>query len=268
MNGIRNKKRLNKEFSSNLNISCEHKINMKKQAISLLIAVAAAFFLLSGASAGIDKHCYHNYSLIKCGDQPILIKPDFCQYINITINECFIEDSKLHVIFDGIEYFEIPHDIYQITVSLQSRDWLFIGTKNAPLPEKSKIEGFEGNKFLFLHDLGNRSVDSVQITVPFCYDQLDNEQEKIYPRAQAGKKCLVKKPAEEELQIFGAQETDAAEEESSKPNSYEKNQENEKLVLAKEIVLVAVAALAVIIGILALLPRRKKQKGSKTKKRK
>jgi len=215
---------------------------MKKLLVILIALIAIPFVL-----AEIPKNCYQNFTAIRCGDQTILNSEDYCKNINLTIDECYTQDQNFTMVFSGIDYFKIPDDVARVTFSFYSRSWTWLGDqKETPLPENSTIYKINETRFMLVSSIGNKKIESAQITVPFCYNQIDNDRDKIYPRTQAGKICTIKTAEIPEEPII------------IKENISQAAPAEQKPAIDTNLLLLVLAAILVIIGIIILRPRAKK----------
>jgi len=231
---------------------------MKKLVIfALLLLVPLA--IATEEERGTPKLCYQNYTAIICGFQDILNPDNYCKNINLTIEDCYTEGNNFTVIFSGISYFKMPGDISSTEISrlvfnYYSRSWAWLGEQNnIPLPENSTISAINETTFIVVSNLPGKKVESVQITVPGCYNQVNSDKEKIYPKTQAGKICRIKTTSSEEnVQLEPAEEIAETTTETELKKEWGIN---------KNGILLAVAVILIIAAVLVL--RAKKQKTTK-----
>ena len=73
---------------------------------------------------------------------------------------------------------------------MYSRSWSWLGDEvDTPLPRGSRVYQTDEDTFKVVSPLNDTKIESVQITVPYCYNQVNSDKEKIYPRTQYGKIC-------------------------------------------------------------------------------
>jgi len=215
------------------------------------LLILITLLLVPFAAAKIEQNCYQNFTAIRCGEQLYFNQPDYCKSINLTINECYTEGGNFTVVFSGIDYFKVPDPVSRVTFSFYSRSWAWLGDeKNTPLPENSSITAINDSAFIISANLGKKVVESVQITVPFCYTQVDSDREKIYPKTQAGKICEIRTAeVAEGPAATESQETNKTEVSPPAASAFNKNW-----------VLLALLAVIIIIGFVALRPRKKRKR--------
>jgi hypothetical protein len=222
----------------------------------MLVFAMVAFLVPAALAEGTPKSCYQNYTAIRCGEQAYFEHAKYCADINLTIDDCYNEGGNFTAIFSGIRYFKIPDEFSRVTFFFYSRSWSWLGDeKDIPLPEGSQIYQIDDTHFKVVSPLGENKIESVQITVPFCYNQINRDNEKIYPRTQAGRICrMVKTAAGEEEAAPITQSQDSGVEKTITTTTTTIKQKDNSWILA--ILLVVV----VIIGIIVILRKPKKKK--------
>lgn len=159
---------------------------MKIALLIPIIAILAIPFVLGA----VPKDCFQNYTAISCGDQAYFDNAKYCSDVNLTIDDCYNENSSFTIIFSGIKYFEIPSEFSRVTFFMYSRSWSWLGDEaDTPLPRGSRVYQLDEDTFKVVSQLNDTKIESVQITVPYCYNQVDSDREKVYPRTQYGKIC-------------------------------------------------------------------------------
>ena len=215
----------------------------KRRGPPVLIALIA----IPAVLAGIPKNCYQNFTAIRCGEQTVLNSEEYCKNINLTIDDCYTEGQNFTLIFSGIEYFKIPDDTARIVFSFYSRSWTWVGDqKDIPLPENSTIYEVNASQFMLISKIRDKKIESSQITVPFCYGQINHDKEKIYPRTQAGRICTIKTAELPEEPIIIKQQLNQTQAAEQKPS------------IDTNLLLLVLVAILVVIGIIVLRPRPKK----------
>ncbi len=162
-----------------------------------LFLLAIALLLVPIVLASTPMNCYQNFTAIRCGEQAEFNSAQYCAGINLTIEDCYNEGGKFTVVFSGVKYFKAPDPVSRITFFFYSRNWAWLGDEtDIPLPDNSTVAQVSDNRFIVVSPLGSKKVESVQITIPFCYNQMNSDLEKIYLRTQAGKICRIVTPEE------------------------------------------------------------------------
>jgi hypothetical protein len=214
---------------------------MKRLVLFLAVLLVVPFSL-----AAIPKDCYQNYTAIRCGEQIYFNSPDYCKNINLTIDDCYTKGDNFTVVFSGIEYFKVPDPVSRVTFSFYSRSWAWLGDeKNIPLPENATISALNDTAFVINAPLGGKGIESVQITVPFCYSQIDSDREKVYITTQAGKICRF---VHEEALPEAVQENQTVAEKPAEASPSSNNW-----------ILLVLLVVVIVIGFATLRPRRKKK---------
>ena len=167
---------------------------MKRTIVFAMLLVILAPLALADENHGPTKDCFQNYTAIRCGEQAYFEHAQYCADVNLTIDDCYTDGNDFVMTFSGIKYFEVPSEFSRIVFFFYSRSWTWLGDeKDTPLPENSVISQEDNDTFKVVAPIGDKKIESVQVTVPFCYNQINGDHEKIYLRTQAGKMCKFKK---------------------------------------------------------------------------
>ncbi len=220
---------------------------MKKLVLILILLI----FPLLGLADAPAKNCYENYTAIRCGSQQILSAEQYCPNISIEVRQCRGDGENITIVFSGIESFRITNESSDLVFGFYSRNWAWAGKT---LPENSTIT-INRTDYVVRTSFKDRKIESVQITVPFCYNKLDQEGKKLYPRTQAGKTCSVSKAAEKTGVEDIIRENESANA-TFNPNKTKK--EYNERAINENWVLAAIALIAIIAGYFALKEKRKR----------
>lgn len=222
--------------------------------------------IITGAVAP-PKDCYQNSTAIKCGDQIEFEAEQYCESINLTIEKCYNDGNNLTLVFSGIEHFSTENKFSKIKFYFSSRTWAWEGDET-PLPANSTIRK-ENDTFIIIAPIGEKRIEAAQITIPYCYNKLSNERQKVYPETQRGKTCKFNEFREPEVIKIKTNMTEKPYTEAPKNETNIPTEESErKSTIGNRWVLPLLIVVVVVIGVLALRPKKNKTKKKSAKKKK
>ena len=220
--------------------------------MKIWIFIIVLLLIPAFAAAQVPKNCYQNFTAVRCGEQTEFNSEEYCKTIKLVINECYSEGSRLKINFSGIEYFDASETFTKIRFEFRSRTWTWVSNENT-LPQNSTIMQ-DGKDFIATVPIGNKDVTSVQITIPYCYEQLDKDLKKVYPRTQSGSKCI---PEGNATEIIMFDEVPAEiKEETQLVNQTVQIDDNDDGMYGVYL-LAGLAFFILVLGIIVLRPRKK-----------
>ncbi|MBW3023001.1 hypothetical protein KY308_02770 [Candidatus Woesearchaeota archaeon] len=220
--------------------------------IFLILAVIPLAF------AELDRDCFEDWKQIACGVENFPLNDSFCNEIQLEVLDCYNEGENFYATFTGMEDFQIKELYKGLTFDITSRTKVWKGSMAITnpeeeydiLPEGAIISREPEGTYLFYAPIGNYSITGFQVTVPYCYRIEDSDNQKAYPRTQAGKTCEVRKK-EVKIELISSE----PEQETSSADAEKTPEQKADWSLFLTIIVV------VILTYLLFKPRKKLKKG-------